>query len=73
MRQVLVSFSQVASDKMLGNGLKLYKRRVGLVIRKNLFMKRVVKYQNRLPGEVVESPYLQAFRRHADVALRDMA
>ena len=39
-------------------------------IRKNFFTERVVKCWNRLPREVVESPSLEGFRRHVDVALR---
>ncbi|KFW95244.1 hypothetical protein N336_11335, partial [Phalacrocorax carbo] len=51
------------------NGLKLHHGRFRLDIRKNFFTKRVIKDWNWLPGEVVESPSLEAFKRCVDMAL----
>ncbi|PKU43234.1 hypothetical protein llap_6472 [Limosa lapponica baueri] len=60
-------FSQAASDRIRGNGLKLRQGRFRLDIRTNFFTKSVVKHWNR-----DESPSLAVFTRCVHVGLRGM-
>lgn len=66
-------FSHVIADMMKGNSLKFHQGRLCLDIRNSLFSNREVRLWNRLSGEVVESLFLEVFKKWVDVTVRDVA
>ncbi|KAJ7420850.1 hypothetical protein WISP_46392 [Willisornis vidua] len=64
-------FYHACSERTRGNTLKLTHVKFKLDIR-IFFTVRVVKHWNRLPREMVESPSLEVFKRHLDLALGDV-
>ena len=59
----------VPSDRTRGNGHNLKPRKFRLPRRRNFFPVRVTEPGNRLPGEAVESPSLEALQRRLDGVL----
>ena len=57
---------------MRSSGLQLHQGRFRLDIRKSFFSERAVKRWHRLPREVGESPCQEAFKKCADLALKDV-
>ena len=60
------------SHRVRGNDVKLCQRRFRLDIRKHFFSEREVINQHRLPGNLRESPTLEAFKNCGDVTPRDV-
>jgi len=64
---------RAGSNRTRGNGFKLEKGRFGLDTRKKLFTVSVVRHWNRLPSEVVDAPFLEAFKARLDGTFSNMA
>lgn len=64
--------TQVTSDKMGGNYLKLHQGWFRLDIRKCFFTGRVFKHWTRLSREMAKSASLGIFKRHVDGTLKDL-
>lgn len=62
-------FSQAASDRTEGYSLKLCQRKFKSDIMKNFFTERVVRYWNGLLRQLVESLFLEVFKKQMDMAL----
>ena len=61
--------SVVPSDRTRGSRYTLKHRRVHLNFGKHFFTVGVTENWHRLPGEVVESPFLEIFKSHLDMVL----
>jgi len=66
----MLALNIIVFDKKRRNGLKLCQGKFRLDIKKT--SQSMVRQWHRLPREVVESPSLEVFKNHIDMALRDM-
>ena len=61
-------FSRVCNDRTRENGFKLKECRFWLDIRKKSFTVRVVRHWNRLPRDVVDTPFLETYKARLNQA-----
>jgi len=64
--------TSACSDRTSGNGFKLKLSRFRLDKRKKFFTIRVVRYSNRLPGEVMNALSLEVFKAKLDGTLSNL-
>ena len=62
----------VCSGRTRSNSLKLELWKLHTNMQKNFFTVRVKVHWNRLPREVVESPFVEIFATHLDSSLCDI-
>jgi len=66
------TFTKACSDRTRGNGFTLKEGRYRLDISKTFFKMRVVRDQNRLPREVIDTPSLEMLKVWLDGALSNL-
>ena len=62
----------MTSSNQRGNRQKLEHGKFHTTTGKNFFTVRAVEHWNGLPREVVESPMLEVFKEHLDIAFMDI-
>jgi len=62
----------VWSARIRSNGLKLVRRKFHTNVQKNFFTVRVKEHWNKLPREVVDSPFMEMFKILLDAYLCDL-
>lgn len=65
-------FSHVTSDRMSRNGLWLQQGMFTLDNGNDFFPERIVNPWNRLPKDLAAYSFLEVFKRHIDVVLKDL-
>lgn len=61
-----------SSHRTRGSGLKLHEETCRLDSRKKFLTEKVVKHWNKQHIQLVDSPSLEVFKRHADMVIRYM-
>ena len=62
-------FSAVCENRTRGDGHKLEHKKFRINMQRNFFTVRVMEHWNRLPSELVDSPFLEVFKTHLDAYL----
>lgn len=55
-----------------GKGIKLHQGRLRLNMRRNFYIKRLIRDWSRLPREDIKLSFLDVYNSHLDMVLRDM-
>lgn len=65
-------FNKSCCDMTMDNGFKIKGVRFRLDIRQQVFTMRIVRLWNRLSGEIVDPPFLKAFKASLHWALSNL-